>query len=89
MSKLTMFIQPRCPFCIKALKYIDEAKSAHAELSAVEIEVVDELTEVARADSYDYYYVPTFFLGDKKLHEGGIYADEVEALLRSVVNGEV
>ncbi|MFI3319431.1 MAG: thioredoxin [Rikenellaceae bacterium] len=86
MKKLTMFIQPRCPFCVKALKYIEDAKSTYPELQTIDIEVIDELKEPALADTYDYYYVPTFFLGREKLHEGGIYAPEVESLLRDVLN---
>lgn len=41
-------------------------------------------TEVA--DRYDYYYVPTFYVGDKKVHEGGIMPDEVEAVLRMALD---
>lgn len=77
-----MFIQERCPFCVKALRYIDEARAAHPELEAVEIEIHDEIKESEYADTFDYYYVPTFYIGDEKVHEGGIYADEVLALLQ-------
>ena len=38
------------------------------------------------ADRYDYYYVPTFYVGDKKVHEGGIMHDEVEAVLRMALD---
>ena len=44
--------------------------------------MIDELAEPEVADRYDYYYVPTFYVGDKKVHEGGIMPDEVEAVLR-------
>ncbi len=83
MKKLTLFIQPNCPFCKMALSYIDELKR-DGKYAHIGIEVVDELVEVERADSYDYYYVPTFYLGDKKLHEGGIYKKEVAALFDSL-----
>lgn len=86
MVKLTLFIQPNCPFCKKALKYIDELKHEDAKYREIEIELVDELIEVERADSFDYYYVPTFYLGDKKLHEGGIYQPEVKVLFDSVLS---
>ncbi len=80
-----MFIQPRCPFCVKALKYIDEAKAAHPELQNIEIEIHDELKEPEFADKFDYYYVPTFYIDAEKVHEGGIYAPEVEELLRKAL----
>ena len=82
MAKLTIFIQPKCPFCVKALRYIEEARSAYPELQGVELEIVDELERTDYADEFDYYYVPTFYLGREKLHEGGIYADEVVEILK-------
>jgi glutaredoxin len=85
MKKLTLFIQPNCPFCKKALKYIDELKKEDPKYNQIEIEIVDELIEVERADSFDYYYVPTFYLGEKKIHEGGIYQNEVKVLFDSVL----
>ncbi len=85
MKKITMFIQPRCPFCIKALKFIEEAKAAHPELQNIEIEIHDELKEAAFADTFDYYYVPTFYMDGEKVHEGGIYAPEVVELLRKAL----
>jgi hypothetical protein len=47
----------------------------------VEIEMIDESVEKELADSYDYYYVPTFYLNEEKLHEGGIFKNEVKSLL--------
>lgn len=84
MANLTLFIQPNCPFCKKAFAYIDELKQED-KYKAIDIEIVDELVEVERADTFDYYYVPTFYQGDKKLHEGGIYLNEVKALFDSVL----
>lgn len=85
MSKLTVFIQPNCPFCKKAISYINELNSEDSRYNAIEIEYVNELIEVERADSFDYYYVPTFYEGNRKIHEGGIYKNEVKALFDSVL----
>ena len=49
------------------------------------IETVDELEEPELADTFDYYYVPTFYVDGKKVHEGGIYKPEVEKLLRHII----
>jgi thiol-disulfide isomerase/thioredoxin len=87
MPKLTLFIQDTCPFCRRALGYIDELKQLDAYKS-IDIETVNEKVEKERADSYDYYYVPTFYLGDEKLHEGAIYYDEVKALFDKVLERE-
>ena len=72
MKPVKLFYLKNCPFCRKALRYIDEVKAAHPELPAV-------------ADGYDYYYVPTFYVDGVKVHEGGIYPDEVEAILRKAM----
>lgn len=81
MKPVKLFYLKNCPFCKKALRYIDEAKAAHPELAAVAIELIEESEQPAVADAYDYYYVPTFYVGGAKVHEGGIYPDEVEAIL--------
>lgn len=85
MTKLTIFIQPKCPFCKKAIAYIEELNNEDPKYKSIEIEYVNELIEVERADSFDYYYVPTFYEGTRKLHEGGIYKNEVKALFDSVI----
>lgn len=77
-----LFYLKTCPFCKKALRYIDEAKAAHPELVDVAIEMIEESEQPDVADSYDYYYVPTFYVNGVKVHEGGIYPDEVERILR-------
>jgi glutaredoxin len=85
MANLTMFIQPNCPFCKNALKWIDELKKEDTKYNQIDIELVDELIEVERADSFDYYYVPTIYLGEKKIHEGGIYKNEIKTLFDSIL----
>lgn len=85
MKSVKLFYLRSCPFCKRALQYIAEAKAAHPELAAVEIEMVEESEEPQEADRYDYYYVPTFYVDEKKVHEGGIYPDEVERILRDAL----
>ena len=114
MKPVTLFYQPRCPFCKKALGYLEELQRQERLLGAqeyrtdreqafgipfsaktafrlslvegIEIRMIDELAEPEVADRYDYYYVPTFYVGDKKVHEGGIMPDEVEAVLRMALD---
>ena len=85
MKPVKLFYLKNCPFCRKALRYIDEVKAAHPELAAVGIELIEESEQPAVADDYDYYYVPTFYVDGVKVHEGGIYPDEVEAILRKAM----
>lgn len=88
MKKLTLFYLKNCPFCKRALRYIDEAKAEHPELAEVKIEPIEESERPDVADRYDYYYVPTFYLDGEKLHEGGIYKEEVVEMLRKAADGE-
>lgn len=82
MKPVKLFYLKNCPFCKKALRYIEEARAAHPELASIPIEMIEESEEPEVADRYDYYYVPTFYVGGEKVHEGGIYPEEVERVLR-------
>lgn len=85
MKKVKLFYLQHCPFCKKAFRYIEEAKAKHAELADLEIELIEESEQAEVADRYDYYYVPTFYVDEQKVHEGGIFAEEVEQILLSAL----
>ena len=42
--------------------------------------MVDEKKHPEIAEKYDYYYVPTFFVGGEKVHEGVPTKEAVEAV---------
>ena len=54
MKSVKLFYLRNCPFCKRALQYVAEAKAAHPELAAVEIEMVEESENPEEADRYDY-----------------------------------
>ncbi len=81
MNELTLFILPDCPHCVKALRLQRELIEEFPELSAVNIRVIDESAEPELADSFDYYYVPTYYLGGEKLHEGIVDKELVRSIL--------
>lgn len=85
MKSVKLFYLKNCPFCKKALRYIEELKAEHAELTAVEIEMIEESERPDVADKFDYYYVPTFYVDGVKEHEGGIYPEEVERIMRKAL----
>ncbi len=85
MKRVKLFYLKNCPFCKKALRYIEELKAEHAELAAVDIEMLEESELPDVADKFDYYYVPTFYVDGVKEHEGGIYPEEVERILRKAL----
>ena len=86
MKQITIFYQKRCPFCVKAFRYIDELKEEYPAFKNLDIKTIDELEEPKLADTYDYYYGPTFYVDGKKVHEGGIYKPEVEKILRDAMS---
>ena len=50
MKPVKLFYLKNCPFCKKALRYIEEARAAHPELAAVGIEMIEESEQPERAD---------------------------------------
>lgn len=85
MKPVKLFYLKNCPYCKKALNYIDEACVAEPELREVEIEMIEESEQPGVADTFDYYYVPTFYVDGVKVHEGGIWPDEVKSVLRKAL----
>lgn len=86
MKQVKIFYQERCPFCVKAFRYIEELQNEHPEFKDIVFEKIEETKEPEVADTFDYYYVPTFYVDGKKVHEGGIFKPEVEKLLRDVIS---
>lgn len=85
MKNVKLFYLKQCPFCKKAIRYIEELKAQYTELACVDIEMIEESEQADVADKFDYYYVPTFYVDGVKEHEGGIYPEEVEEILRKAL----
>ena len=66
---MTIFYLENCPYCKNAKRAIAELTQEHPELSKVSIHWIEESREPETAGKYDYYYVPTVFLKDRKLYE--------------------
>ena len=86
MKELTYFYLENCPFCKKANAMIDEITAADATLAAVVMNRIEESQNRELADSYDYFYVPCFFLGDQKLFEGDPSAEDIKTVLQTAAN---
>lgn len=82
MKQIVMFVQQLCPYCKQALAWQRELIAEYPELAANEIKIVDERKEKAYADSFDYYYVPTYYIDGKKVHEGAATKEKIEKVLR-------
>lgn len=81
MPKLDLFILESCPYCIRARKYLEELRQEDPKYQTIEINLIDERKERALANSYDYYLVPTFYLGQTKLFEGIMTKADVKDVL--------
>lgn len=80
--KLTEFMLPGCPYCRQAAELIGELRAERPELAAIEIELIDESAESELAERFDYYRVPSFFLGERKLYEASPLWSRAEARRR-------
>jgi len=72
-----MFTLKTCPYCKQAFQYINTLLSGDTRYSSLEIEYIDEDERPDISEKYDYYYVPTFYVGDEKMHEGAASLDKV------------
>jgi len=72
MKKVTMFMQKYCPYCQEAFRLIEKLYASDSRYCAIPFEKIDENRHPLLARKYDYYYVPTFYVGDRKEHEGPV-----------------
>jgi glutaredoxin len=79
--KLLYFKLKNCPYCRQADAWLTELRTENPDYASVELDIVDESEQQVLADSYDYYYVPTFFLGREKLHEGAATKAKIKTVL--------
>ena len=85
MKKLSIFYLENCPYCKQAFKYLEELFLT-GQFQGIELEKIEESRQTEVADTYDYYYVPSFYLEKTKLHEGACSEEEVEKVLNLVLN---
>jgi len=80
MKKITMFYMKTCPYCIAAIKWMNDLMKKDEKYRELSITMVDEKAHPEIADKYDYYYVPTYYVGDEKLHEGAASLEKIKAV---------
>jgi thioredoxin 1 len=77
MKPVTMFITDWCPYCKKAFSWIDELKKENPKYKNIEVKIIDEERQPEIAKKYDYYYVPTYYVNETKIFEGGTSKDVI------------
>ncbi|GHV47991.1 hypothetical protein FACS1894204_11910 [Synergistales bacterium] len=85
MKEVHMFLMGTCPHCKKALSLMDEIFAEHPEYKSVPLKKTDETKEPDYAATFDYYYVPTFYVGGEKLHEGVPTKEAVEKVFAAAL----
>ena len=88
MKPITMFYLEDCGYCTNARHALAELTGNHPEYKKVEITMVEESQQPELAEQYDYYAVPSFFDGHKKLFEAHLFmsADEMREEVRKVLD---
>ncbi len=92
MKELTMFYLDDCGYCRKARQALEELFAEVPAYAEIPLRRIEESREPALADSYDYYAVPSFFIGKEKLFEAHIgmsyedIRDEVRRCLEAALN---
>lgn len=91
MKKVTWFVMTGCPYCRQSLKALEELKKSNDAYRDVVVEQINETVEPEIADKYDYYYVPSMFIGDEKLYEShpGETYDECKANVKKVLDAAI
>lgn len=79
--ELTMFVLKGCPHCRMALGFMEELCAEEPRYRQIQVRRIDEGEQPALADQYDYYYVPCYFLGREKLHEGRCTKEQIRRVL--------
>lgn len=86
MKEITLFILKGCPHCILANKLIEQLCKEDKRYADVVIRRIDERENKKLANAYDYWYVPSFYIGKQKLHEGHAEHEDVKAVLQAAID---
>lgn len=73
-----MFYLEECPHCKKAQSLEDSLILSNPEYKNLVIRRVNERLNRDFADKFNYYYVPTYYVEGKKIHEGAIEQEDVK-----------
>ncbi len=87
MKDIVFFMTTWCPHCHQAIKFHDELMAEHPEWKDISLIVVDEEKDSPPPGDYSYYYVPTYYVGGVKIHEGHAEREDVERAFLAALEG--
>ncbi|KAB0576214.1 glutaredoxin [Fusobacterium naviforme] len=69
MKKVTVFYLESCPYCKNARRAVEELKAENPRYAEPELEWINEEKQPELAEQYEYFSVPSMFIGKEKLYE--------------------
>jgi len=69
MKTVVFLHMPGCPYCTAARRALAQLRAENPAYAALAVEEIDETADPRRAAEYNYYYVPSFFVGGRKIYE--------------------
>lgn len=87
MKEIKLFVMASCPYCKKALAWMDELYEETPAYSAIPITIIDEVKQPEIANAHDYYYVPTYYLNNQKVHEGAATREGIKKIFDDALQG--
>lgn len=86
MKHIKMMILEQCPYCKEAIRLMGELIAENEKYRQLSIEIIDEQKEEEKTQGYDYWYVPTYFVGNIKMHEGVATKEMIQAVFEEALS---
>lgn len=87
MKKIKMFVLPHCPFCKRALNWMDELFAENPEYKSLEIDIIDESLRPDISDNYDYKLVPAYYIDEKLIFSGAADINIIRDVFDNAIKG--
>jgi glutaredoxin len=85
MKPILMFVLETCPYCTQALKWMTELREENPEYASIEVNIIDEDKQPDLAKTFNYYYVPTYYIEEEKVHEGIASKEKIKAIFDKAI----
>ena len=81
MKEITYFYLAGCPYCREADDYLKQLCAENPAYADIKINKIEETEQAEYADSFDYYFVPCFYIDGEKVFEGAVKKEDVKKAL--------